>query len=40
MDHKGPMVLNVLLKNKVIVVNDVNLMNEEKRACKVILRMF
>ena len=39
-DHKDPLVFKVLLEIKVIVVNEVSLVNEEKRACKVILQMF
>ena len=34
------MIFKVLLENKVIVVNEGNVVNEEKRACKVILQMF
>ena len=33
------MVLNVLLEIKVIVVNEMNVVNEEKRAFNVILQM-
>ena len=40
MDHKRPLVFKVLLEIKVIVVNEVNVVNEEKRAYKVILQMF
>ena len=39
-DQKGTMVLKVLLRNKVIVVNEVGVVNEEKRAFDVILQMF
>ena len=34
------MVFKVLLEIKVIVVNEVNLVSEEKRACKMIVKMF
>ena len=39
-DQKDTMVLKVLLENKAIVVNEMNVVNEVKRACKVILQMF
>ena len=38
-DHKGPMVFKVFLEIKVMVVNEVNVVKEEKKACKVILQM-
>ena len=37
-DQKGTMVLKVLSENKVIVVDEVNVVNEEKRAFKVMFR--
>ena len=40
MDQKGTMVPKILLENKTIVVNEVNVVNEVKRAFKVIFQMF
>ena len=40
LDHRGALIFKVLLEIKVIVVNEVNVVNEEKRAIKVILQMF
>ena len=39
-DHRVTMVFKVLLEIKVIVVNELNVVNEEKRAFKVILQIF